>query len=91
MSVHGSHCCPIHGCKYGDDDCPVEAGTEAPEYECNNGCEICEGAWWNQAGSKYENLREHIDHLLEDKQNLPEKLREALKEAHYRLTVEIQK
>lgn len=24
--VHESHCCSIHGCKYGDDDCPVATG-----------------------------------------------------------------
>jgi hypothetical protein len=24
--VHLTHCCAIHGCKYGDDDCPVERG-----------------------------------------------------------------
>lgn len=40
--VHGTHCCPIHGCKYGDDDCPVESNTVQPQYPKNNGCEICE-------------------------------------------------
>lgn len=25
--VHASHCCAVHGCKYGDKDCPVVAGT----------------------------------------------------------------
>jgi hypothetical protein len=24
--VHLTHCCAIHGCKYGDDDCPVALG-----------------------------------------------------------------
>jgi hypothetical protein len=37
-----SHCCPVHGCKYGHDDCPVVAGTMAPTYSNNNGCEDCE-------------------------------------------------
>jgi len=32
MSVHGSHCCKKHGCKYCDDDCPVVLGTEEQEY-----------------------------------------------------------
>lgn len=27
-SVHDAHCCRYHGCKYGDDDCPVVAGLE---------------------------------------------------------------
>lgn len=40
--VHGSHCCPTHGCKYGYRDCPVKGGTLAPRYPGNNGCEQCE-------------------------------------------------
>lgn len=27
MSAHDTHCCPEHGCKYGDADCPVELGA----------------------------------------------------------------
>jgi len=26
FAVHDSHCCPEHGCKYGDPDCPVMDG-----------------------------------------------------------------
>ena len=37
-----SHCCPVHGCKYGYEDCPITAGKVAPQYPHNNGCEICE-------------------------------------------------
>lgn len=36
-SVHDSHCCPEHGCKYGDDDCPVVLGKERGIY-----CDSCE-------------------------------------------------
>lgn len=32
--VHISHCCYIHGCKYGDKDCPVESGEVAQKYRC---------------------------------------------------------
>ena len=34
---HVSHCCDRHGCKYGDDDCPVANGRlkqEGPCYYC---------------------------------------------------------
>lgn len=24
--VHETHCCSVHGCKYGDEDCPVSIG-----------------------------------------------------------------
>jgi hypothetical protein len=37
MSVHGSHCCKEHGCKYDDSNyCPVVNGTEEQEFrqEC---------------------------------------------------------
>lgn len=37
-----SHCCPIHGCKYGHEDCPVVLRKVAPTYPNNNGCELCE-------------------------------------------------
>ncbi len=34
MGVHESHCCVKHGCKYGQDDCPVETGVTKQEYTC---------------------------------------------------------
>lgn len=40
-SVHDSHCCPEHGCKYGDADCPVVLGKEIGIY-----CEMCE---WDES------------------------------------------
>lgn len=36
-SVHDSHCCKKHGCKYGDNNCPVVYGDEQGIY-----CECCE-------------------------------------------------
>lgn len=34
--VHRTHCCFKHGCKYGDDDCPVEIGLIAQDYLCES-------------------------------------------------------
>lgn len=34
IGVHASHCCFLHGCKYGDDDCPIESGYIKQEYPC---------------------------------------------------------
>ncbi len=52
-SVHDAHCCPNHGCKYGDKDCPVMLGVEQGFQE---GCEDCEiektatsGYWFEEA------------------------------------------
>lgn len=33
-AVHQTHCCAIHGCKYGDDDCPVESFDLTQSYPC---------------------------------------------------------
>lgn len=35
--VHASHCCVVHGCKYGEDDCPVVNRSIEQEYLCE-GC-----------------------------------------------------
>ena len=32
--AHSSHCCVIHGCKYGDKNCPVVIGKIKQEYMC---------------------------------------------------------
>jgi len=36
--VHASHCCLEHGCKYGDDDCPVCTTEIKQRYKCEE-CE----------------------------------------------------
>ncbi|MBP3707114.1 MAG: hypothetical protein J6J36_00695 [Clostridia bacterium] len=32
--VHITHCCYIHGCKYGNKDCPVVCGKVVQRYLC---------------------------------------------------------
>jgi len=34
--VHSEHCCINHGCKYGDDDCPVWRGFKRQSYPCES-------------------------------------------------------
>ena len=36
FGVHKTHCCIQHGCKYGDDDCPVVLGIIKQEYVCED-------------------------------------------------------
>ena len=51
-AVHATHCCPVFGCKYGDEDCPVAAGVVEAVYACES-C-VCDKmnpkpdveAWW---------------------------------------------
>jgi len=37
--VHESHCCPIHGCKYGDENCPVVLKLTE---KYSDHCEMCD-------------------------------------------------
>ena len=34
--VHQTHCCILHGCKYGNEDCPVASGEILQEYPCES-------------------------------------------------------
>lgn len=34
--VHETHCCVFHGCKYGDDDCPVVTRKASQVYDCED-------------------------------------------------------
>jgi hypothetical protein len=34
IGVHATHCCKQHGCKYGDEDCPVVLGEVKQVYPC---------------------------------------------------------
>jgi len=33
-SSHTTHCCALHGCKYGHKDCPVEMKLVSQEFPC---------------------------------------------------------
>lgn len=34
IGTHESHCCVLHGCKYGNDNCPVVKRTHKQDYMC---------------------------------------------------------
>jgi hypothetical protein len=36
IGVHQTHCCIIHGCKYGNKDCPVVLGEIDQTYLCED-------------------------------------------------------
>jgi len=46
--VHRTHCCWLHGCKYGDKDCPVVTGEIKQEYPC----EDCDNGGWENIPPK---------------------------------------
>lgn len=35
-SVHFNHCCMLHGCKYGNEDCPVQDGPPFDQIACQD-------------------------------------------------------
>ena len=39
--VHQTHCCLLHGCKYGDEGCPVVLKIIEQKYPCED-CDIQE-------------------------------------------------
>ena len=39
IEVHVEHCCKWHGCKYGDENCPVANGKIKQKYLCEWCCE----------------------------------------------------
>lgn len=54
-SVHDSHCCPDHGCKYGDPDCPVVAGKEMGMW-----CEMCD---WDESDPDVQLRKQLVEAL----------------------------
>lgn len=56
--VHAAHCCKWHGCKYGDDDCPVYSGEVEQEY-------LCEDCDWELREEKY--IRQQLVRIEEIK------------------------
>jgi len=34
IGVHETHCCVLHGCKYGSENCPVKNGKIIQQYPC---------------------------------------------------------
>lgn len=48
--VHRTHCCVLHGCKYGDDNCPVCLGHIEQKYLC----EDCSPIHSNRLPNDYE-------------------------------------
>lgn len=65
--VHAAHCCPVHGCKYGDDGCLIANKDMKPTYGKNNGCELCDmddAATFEDRITIRTVLEEHRDRLM---------------------------
>ena len=52
IGVHASHCCKWHGCKYGDEDCPVVLGQVEQLYTCEYCDVLFEDEEWHRSAVK---------------------------------------
>ena len=59
IGVHRTHCCILHGCKYGDSDCPVVNAQVKQDYTC----EDCDYDYLFKVQTPYSNdwSRRNID------------------------------
>ena len=66
IGVHAAHCCKLHGCKYGDDDCPVESGIVEQKYTCEQCSEegIRSLEELHKVGNGEINICPHCNHVL---------------------------
>ena len=44
-----NHCCDLHGCKYGYEDCPVVEGIQKQAYPCED-CGLSETGYYDNEG-----------------------------------------
>ncbi len=61
VGVHRTHCCVVHGCKYGDKDCPVAMGELLQDYICE-ACDEVEG--WNDLSQVVRHVRRNQSEML---------------------------
>lgn len=59
FGAHPTHCCERHGCKYGNDDCPVENKVVSQVYPCED-CSSVE-----EIEEEISELKEELDWLRE--------------------------
>lgn len=70
MDAHDTHCCIDHGCKYGEDDCPVANGVRKQCYLCEQCGLETEDYYSNGYDERtYEEQHDYIAALWEHKQN----------------------
>lgn len=53
---HIGHCCKFHGCKYGEEDCPVVNGKVKQAYLCEDCFEDLEDEQWHK--NKLQDIEE---------------------------------
>ena len=66
--AHDTHCCLEHGCKYGDEGCPVAKGVRKQHYPCER-CGLETEGYYGEPERTRDEQQEFLDALWEQKQN----------------------
>lgn len=67
MDAHDTHCCIEHGCKYGEEDCPVANGIRKQQYLCEM-CGLETEGYYGPPKRTEAEQQELIDGIWEEKQ-----------------------
>lgn len=81
LGVHASHCCVMHGCKYGEKDCPVVNDVVEQKYVCET-CSDYEGI------QNLEDLKEHLQ-LYQEVEELQKKIEQCEKEGQETIAIPV--
>lgn len=66
LDCHDTHCCIDHGCKYGDDDCPVENGLRKQTGPCEN-CGLETEGYYGEPERTPDEQQHYVDMLWDKK------------------------
>ena len=69
---HDTHCCILHLCKYGREDCPVANGIRKQEAYCEHCGLECEGYYGEPERTLHEQM-DYLEQLWAQKHNEPVK------------------
>jgi len=73
IGTHAYHCCAIHGCKYGDKECPVTTKKVEQEYTCQ---------WCDESGfHTIDDVKQYVHYEKE--------LQSAIEQGHKTIEVDV--
>jgi hypothetical protein len=67
MDAHDTHCCIEHGCKYGDEDCPIENAVRKQQCFCES-CGLETEGYYGKPERSRSQQQHYLDVLWEESQ-----------------------
>lgn len=90
IGVHVSHCCVLHGCKYGDKTCPVVKKKYRQDYPCED-CEHDQiKGLPDPADPNYDLLKMHDLELREECRKLRQQVKGPVKLGKRNVVIEVE-